>query len=161
MDRKIENVSLVVEQSTVKLEEAITTAKEVQRKAESMQIELISVLSIFAAIVIAFSGSLTFIGSAVVSASNTFVLKLIFILLICAFCLFNSIVVMLYLVGKIIGKELFLGCKAECCSCTIQKHSCYGIKKIQMRIPYVYYFNLFVVLFLIADILAWIAYRCM
>lgn len=159
MDQKIENVSLNVEKSTAKLEEAIATAKAVQNKAESIQTELISVLSIFAAIVIAFSGSLTFIGSAVTAASNTFILKLVFILLVCAICLFNSIVVMLYLIGKIIGKELFLGCKADCCSCTLQKHRCSSIKKIRMRIPYVFYFNIFVILFLIADFVMWIIYR--
>ncbi|MBS6956577.1 MAG: hypothetical protein KH230_25575 [Enterocloster asparagiformis] len=155
-NQKTADLSNRMENLSIKMDEATQKLVVATKKAESIQSELISVLSIFAAIVIAFSGGLSLLGNALSIASNTYICKIILILLICGFVLFNTIFLLMYLVGKLTGRSVFADCEMEFCNCKVDgKAKCGGIKKVVKRLPYVFYFNLFVTIFVIIDIVVW------
>lgn len=123
-------------------------------RANTMQTELISILSIFSAIVITLSGGFSFLGSSV-TAINTakYYESVIIIALICGIVLFNTIFLMMYFVSKLTGRNIYAACITQDCSMCSQK--CGELKKIKKRIPYVYYFNVAAVIGIIADLIVW------
>ncbi|RFZ77306.1 hypothetical protein DS742_19130 [Lacrimispora amygdalina] len=150
LSRRLETAREEMNTSTKKLSKA-------SKKAESIQTELISVVSVFSAIVISFSGSLSFIGSAINGIRDTYICKMILTLLICGFILFNTTFLLMYLVGKIIGRSILADCESEKCDCKNgEKPKCAELKKIRKRLPYVFYFNIVIILFTIIDILVWL-----
>lgn len=155
-NQKTADLSNRMEALNTKMDSATQKLVAATQKAESIQTELISVLSIFAAIVIAFSGGLSLLGNALSIAHNTYICKIILILLICGFVLFNTIFLLMYLVGKLTGRSVFADCEMEFCNCKANgKAKCSGIKKVIKRLPYVFYFNIFVIILVIVDIIVW------
>lgn len=149
LSKRMQEINTNMEASTKKL--TIAT-----KKAESIQTELITVLSIFAAIVISFAGGLNFLGNTISGASNTYICKMILLLLICGFILFNTIFMLMYLIGKITGRSIFADCEMESCNCKSDgKPKCNGFVKVRKRLPYVYYFNITVIICSIIDIIVW------
>lgn len=137
----------------------ISTSKKLNKatkKADSIQTELISVLSIFSAIVIAFSGGINLLGNTLQSTANTYICQIILLLLICGLVLFNTLFLLIYLVGKLTGRSVFADCEMEYCNCKADgKPKCKGLTKIRKRLPYVFYFNILITIFAIIDIVVW------
>ena len=136
--------------------ELVTATAELSlasKKASSMQTEVIAVLSIFAGIVFTFSGGLTFLGSAITSiyeAQHYEVVVLVAI--ICGMVIFNTIFLLMYLVGKITDRNIYAKCKTQDCSCDKQ---CYGLRRVRRRLPYVYWLNMICVAGIIVDCIVW------
>lgn len=127
-------------------------------KADSMGTQLVTVLGIFAAIVLAFSGGLSILGNAMVAVAEAEIViyKLAFICLLTGLILFNIIFMLMYFVAKIIGKSIYAECKVKDCRCEEGKNDkCKAIHKVKRRLPYVFYFNTVVVVLMVADIVVW------
>lgn len=138
------------------LKDATDELKSAKKTVSTMQTELISVLSIFAAIVLAFSGSLSFIGNALNGMSNTSFFKATFFVVLCGIVVFNLIFLMMYIVGKLTGRNIYARCESENCSCGENgKPKCNGIKRIQKRLPYIFWVNLILLVMMVLDIVAW------
>lgn len=129
---------------------------DAKEKISTVQTELIAVLSIFAAIVLAFSGSISYFSSALSGMQDTNFFKMVAIVLLCGFCVFNLIFAMMYVVGKITRRNIYAKCQNEDCICKEDgKNTCGTLKRIRKRLPYVFWFNIAVLILLILDIVAW------
>lgn len=147
------------------LELATAQLKEVNQKAENMMTQVISVLSIFAAIVVAFAGGINFLGNAISSIQNVYIYKSVLICMICGLVLFNLVFLMMYIVGKIINRSIFARCDTECSSENPNKSSCKcgsdctkscgGFNRIRKRLPYVFWVNIAGLSICALDVLAW------
>lgn len=89
------------------LRTATDELEKAQKTVSSMQTELIAVLSIFAAIVLAFSGNISFLGNTLSGIKEVCLFKTAFFVLLCGLIIFNSIFLMMYIVGKIIGRNIY------------------------------------------------------
>lgn len=74
-------------------------------KLESNKISSITTLTIFSAVVLAFSGGITFEAGIFKGLENTSVYRLVNTIALTGFILFNTIFALLYLVGKLSGKK--------------------------------------------------------
>ena len=83
------------------LKQATKELNDARQSVSSVQTELIAVLSIFAAIVLTFSGSLSLLGSIFSEISKAPVFKSILFLLLVGLVVSNIIFLLLYIVGKI------------------------------------------------------------
>ncbi len=145
-----------LQQATMELEQTTPELVKANKKADSLQTELIAVLSIFAAIVITFSGGITFLGSVMTSIKDVnYFESIILAAIVCGMVLFNTIFLMMYMVSKITERSIYAKCLTENCSCEGQNCKCSGIKRIRKRLPYVYYFNVFAVVGIAADLVIW------
>ncbi|MDE5757308.1 MAG: hypothetical protein K2H85_01720, partial [Allobaculum sp.] len=130
-------------------------------KANSLQTELVVVLSIFAAIVMTFSGGFSLMGNVMTSITNTIeVEKVIIIAIVCGIFFFDTLFLMMYLVAKITGRNILSGCETDDCSCqkkrfkkSICKCSCFN--RLRRRLPYVFYFNLLCIIGIIITCIEW------
>jgi len=169
LERRLEQAQSEAHATTTALEksqESIASAtkklSKAERKASSLQGEIISVLSIFSAIVIATSGGFSFISASISSLSSGIPFhRVLCVICLCGIALFNSVFVLLYMVGKIIDRSVYTACgsstnedkSAACHACT---HNCCSLRKIRKRLPYVFWFNATMILFLIIVGLRWL-----
>ncbi|HBF6167117.1 TPA: hypothetical protein KOS52_003448, partial [Clostridioides difficile] len=114
------------------------TLAECQENISSAQSEFISILSIFAAVIIAFLGGMSLIGSALNNMDNVSKYRLIFVLLTIGFIMFNVIYMLLYIVSKLVHGKIYME-KKECKGCEDRKISNCLIN----RHPLLFYYNYF------------------
>lgn len=150
LERKNQDLQDQIVKSTKELTEA-------KGKIESVQTELIGVLSIFAAIVLTFSGGLSLLGGAFSSIASASFYKIIITCICCGFVLCNTIFMLMYLISKIMGRNIYARCKKADCTCGQDgAPSCCGIKRIRKRLPYVFWINVFFVLLSILTMVIWL-----
>lgn len=141
------------------LEKASEDLARANRKADSLQTELIAVLSIFAGIVVAFSGGFTFLGSVMTAIKDVkYFESVVLLALVCGMVIFNTIFLMMYLVSKITERNIYAKCVTEDCSCKRKGKvfKCNVINRCRRRLPYVFYFNVCAVVGIIIDVIIWV-----
>ncbi|MFU0834004.1 MAG: hypothetical protein ACFWUC_13860 [Oscillospiraceae bacterium] len=126
--------------------------EDLQNTKMALNTQSITVLSIFSAIVISFFGGINFIGNAISSAYQTQIFKVIMIILIAGLVLFNVIFLLLYMVSRIIEKNIYAKCKTDDCSCDPR---CCGFNRFRHRLPYVFWINIFLVVLTVIDAIVW------
>lgn len=151
---RMDEIKLVGSKTSSDKEEimiAVNTAnEEIARARESIDgflAQVVSVLGIFAGIVITFSVST---GLATETFSNIDSLnfyKTLFYLLALGFILFNVIFMMMYMISKIAKYNLAVKCRnKECYKCT---EKCLAVARLNKKYPYVFWFNLFIIVFMV------------
>ncbi len=155
LQTRLQNV-VELEKSLEKLDDNID---KVTSKTSNLETEIVGVLSIFSAIIIAFFGGFSFIGNALVAINNAEIYKTVLVVLVCGAVLVNAIFILLYLVSKIMDKSIYAKCVCHDCSeCRDQygNMKCTPRKRVKNRLPFFYYFNLFALIFVMLDIAVWI-----
>lgn len=112
--------------------------KVIQTNMKNSTTESITILSIFAGIVMAFSGGMSFISNAISGINKIGPYRLAIFILLIGNVMFNVIFLLLYMIGKITGKYTGSnnGCPKARTHCECRKFSCYIIKY-----PYIAWFN--------------------
>ena len=139
---KLEAQQRIIEIQTMELD---NQCKEVSKSVKNAQNEMMAVLSIFSAVVIAFFGGINFITSAITSLDNAPLYKSVFITLIAGFVIFNSIIILMYLITQIIGRDFF--------NCSCENKKCTGFKQIFKHMPYVFWTNVGIFVLILACVL--------
>lgn len=80
-------------------------------KLENNKVSSITTITIFSAVVLTFSGSIAFESGILQGMHTVSACRLIFAIALTGFILFNTIFVLLYLVGRLVGKPISKGCK--------------------------------------------------
>lgn len=83
----------------------------IDEKLESNKISSITTLTIFSAVILAFSGGITFESGIFKGMVESSAYRLVFTIALSGFILFNTIFALLYLVGKMAGKRISTKCK--------------------------------------------------
>ena len=141
-------------------EENLSTVKselEIANKhASTLQTELITVLGIFAAIIMTFSGGFSLLGGVMSAISEAHDYEMIVLgAIICGMVMFNTLFLMMYLIGKITDRNIYARCRTENCSCE-DRVKCSGISRIKKRLPYVFYFNILCMIGIAIDCAVWL-----
>lgn len=78
--------------------------KKAVRKIKNLQLEVVSILAIFAAIVVAFSGGISILGSALSGVGQVGLPDLAFVVTLCGIVLFNTVAFLMHVVFWIIRR---------------------------------------------------------
>ena len=76
--------------------------KKARKEAQGSKMELVAILSIFAALVISFSGGLTYMGGTISSSGDASIGSTVFSVLVCGLMLFNIIAFLMIMVVVIV-----------------------------------------------------------
>lgn len=152
-----------------KLNEQIHQKKE---QLASINNNHLSILGIFSGIVMVFFGGLS-IASETMKFADISIMRLVLIVSLVGFIIFNSIFVLIYLISKLTSSDSDL--RVKCNKCTDQialtcdscdkNHSanicqdmkpCIPIVKIKNLYPIVYYINLMFISFIAVDFIVWL-----
>lgn len=102
---------------------SLAQAKSFVSEVARSKAEVITVLGIFAAILIGVNGSMDIATGAFAMLSSVYIYKIVALTLLVILGLFNAIFLLLYLVAKITGRELFSVCKDSTC----ENYACWGV----------------------------------
>lgn len=142
-------------ESNENLKTSNSNLEQANRKADTIQTELIAMLSIFAAIVIAFSGGITLLGNSISSISNAkHYESVIMAAIICGMVMFNTIFLLMYFVSKLTQRNINVSCEALVCMACKNKN-CKWLSKIRKRYPYVFYYNCLSIVGILIDLGIW------
>lgn len=157
-EAKVKVISKEEQSLNNKFNEINEKMKGISEKANKLQTDLFTIISIFTAIVITFSFGTNYAGIIFNNIASTNIFRLIFIIVLLGLVMFNIIFALLYFVGKLTGNSLLIQCKnGDCQNCskkTAGKQS--FLCKVENKAPYVLSFNLFLILLIIVDIVIWL-----
>lgn len=148
-----------------KLESVNNQTNNLKKVIESSKSEHITILSIFAAIVLASLGGLSFLSSVLKGINEASIFRLVMISSICGFVLFNTLFMLLYIASRIIGRSIYTFCAEanDGADCTNENKkcskNCCGITRVRNRLPYVFWVNVIFLTFMVVDVFAWIVLR--
>lgn len=154
-EEKAEKAKESYTQALRKLEETNSILTEVDKLVEdskNIKVEVVTVLSIFAAIIMASVGGLSFSNTTLQVANQGSIFRISFLLIICGIVILNTIFGLMYIVSKIINRPIYTKCKTPDCSCAPQ---CKPLERLKNRLPYIYYLNLCMLVLLILVLLGW------
>ena len=151
LERKIRTVSSSNQQLIEHHTEQKTLIEKLGEKIENFNAQSITVLGIFAGIVMAFTGAFSLLGSAFSQINAVSFYRLLFLVLLVGFVLINSIFILIYMVGKLVNKSVASNCKYSTpspavssvnfrnrCECDPeQRRKCNPLKRFYRRYPFV------------------------
>lgn len=140
-------------------------------KLENNKISSITTLTIFSAVILAFSGGITFESGVFKGMVESSPYRLVFAIALSGFVLFNTIFALLYLVGKMANKKISTRCKylienikleGKCkrCGdgyCTKECNEVTTICKIIHKYTYVFTVDIILLYILYSDFFLWIS----
>ena len=149
---------------------------ELKNETSKVKTDFVTILSIFAAVIIGFAGVLGFGGNLMANLKDVLIYKAVFMMLISGLVLFNGIFVMLHIIAKLTGRSIAHRCTRHsrykfdlgkgiikhnthygCDTCTV--NNCKVTNKLQIRFPYTTYFNKIFAIGLLATSFTWIMYE--
>lgn len=136
--QKIEDVKVGIKEAQISKNNILQELDSANKKIETVQAELITVLSIFSAIILTFSFGVSSFSGIFSNLKDAPFLKSSFFILLSGFIMVNLLFAMMYFVAKITNRNIYARCKTDNCTCD---NICEGIKRVKMRLPYIYYFN--------------------
>lgn len=111
INQRINDISTAVDNIRPITTEAKKQMDKIDDKLENNKISSITTLTIFSAVVLAFSGGITFEAGIFKGMVESSTYRLVFTIALTGFILFNTIFALLYLVGKMAGKTISTQCK--------------------------------------------------
>lgn len=145
-----------VQRANKALDKVNKGVKKANQQANKVQSQMATILGIFAAIVIAFSGGLTVLGNSISAIGQAqYPESIVLALIICGIVIFDTLSYLMYMISRIIDRNILIGCKAKSCAECNENYSCKWGTRVRKRFPYLFYFNLFAVLGIIVDMIVW------
>ncbi|WP_338631131.1 hypothetical protein [Clostridium baratii] len=113
--------------------------KQMYKDIDNSNSKSITILGIFSGIVMAFTGGLSFIASSLQNMNQVSVYRLVLVITLLSVGIFNSIFMLMYMIGKLTG--LYMGWE---CNCENKKRGCSKkrIRCVVVRYPLVVWFNI-------------------
>lgn len=145
-------VTEYINQIGKKVSNTVKNARDISHTAENLKTEMVSILAIFAAIILAFTGSLTVLGGVVAAVNEAQLYRLLLVTIFCIWGLFNTIYLLLCVVSRICEKNLSADCGRSSCRECPDKETCKGIRRFLRQSPYVVGFNALLIIMCVAII---------
>ena len=95
-------------------EKALNNLESVEKKINDSTAQSITILGIFAGIVMAFTGGLSFIASSLQNINAISKYRLVFVIILLAAAIFNVIFMLIYVIGKLTGAYIGSNCNCDC-----------------------------------------------
>lgn len=125
------------------VEEQVKQITDTKEKLNSVQTELVTILGVFAGIVVGFSTSFQLLAQSFAHLDDVHFHKMIAYLCVIGVIMFDSIFLLLFAVARVSKRSLALRCKKEECSKCKNDYPCKNtFRQVQKKYPYVIWFNI-------------------
>lgn len=167
--QEVDEIKSYLDKQTKDMKNIDSELKSKKEQLSSINNNHISILGIFSGIVMVFFGGLSFATNAFQFTSIS-ILRLTFIICLVGFIMFNSIFLLIYLIGKLTSTEISTKCNvctdklaSTCESCDKNGFasitSCNPINKIKNLYPALFYIDLCLLTFIAVDFTIWLYIR--
>ena len=135
-----ENNTKIADHET-KIKDHKAKIKDHEAKIRDINTQSITVLSIFSAVVMAFTGAFSLLGSAFAKI-DTDMYRVVFVTLLTGFILFNTLFMLLYTIAKMTGKKIHTRCsKTRRDKCPKKCIGCNGVQRLIRKYSFVLWPN--------------------
>ncbi|AJQ26923.1 hypothetical protein [Pelosinus fermentans] len=152
---KLERGTQKLDDESKKLETAKASLDKTIEETENLKTEVVTIIGIFAAIMLAFVGGMNFTSATLTSMHQSSIYKVAFISVICGFTFFNTILCLMYIVSRMTKRNIYSQCNNGDCIDGQCEEACGLGTKIKKRLPYVYWINSILLWGLVIVVLAW------
>lgn len=154
---KIKYVGNKISQQMNQTKDEITAKRkemeEIDQKINSIHSETISILGIFAGLVIGFATSFQLLSNSLSNLNDVLISKLLIFVSVVGIILFNCLFFLMFAVARVSGRSLAMKCKRENCDkCPYDKKCKSTIGQFFRKYPYVLWFNIAMVIIILAGI---------
>ena len=169
LSKDIDNMRPTIVRAESAVDKVDSKIEKIDSKLESNKISSLTTLTIFSAVVLSFSGGITFEAGIFKGMSEASPYRLIFTIALTGFILFNTIFVLLYLVSKLADKNIGAKCKywsnngsnsnLNICGngfCNKQCHSSNVFCRIIHKYSYVAFVNIVLIWTMYIDFFLWV-----
>lgn len=104
-ENKIFRLDNKIEESQIKLSDIEKKLKKAEEKIESSQKEYIAILGIFAAIILAFTGGITFSTSVLENMHSSSIYRVVLVILLIGFTLVNMLYLLFMFIDKLVRED--------------------------------------------------------
>lgn len=139
------------------LSDNVNSAK---KEAENLKASQVTVLGLFISILVGLLGQLYVVGKSLSDITNSENLgPLLILIIIASVCTISAVVTLLYIVAKIIDKDLLSKCPKSN-ACNTCSHCIVTVQRIKYRLPYLYgFYQIAMVLLLLVIIIFYIPWN--
>lgn len=154
--RRLKTEFETLSKKSAKLDAGLEVAK---KTVDSQQTSAITVIGLFSAIIMSFFGGISFSGQALEALSKSSPIRLVFVLSLLGFVLFNLLFLILYIIGKLTERKICSKCSQsnhetqKVCTCQKQGFWC---KMVRMY-PYVLWTNFILVFLMVCMSAIWVS----
>ena len=135
-------ISQEMENTKADISEKRKEMEDIDQKINSIHSETISILGIFAGLVIGFATSFQLLSKSLENLNDVYISKLLIIVAIIGIILFNCLFFLMFSVARISGRSLAMKCKRENCDrCPYEKPCKSTFGQFFKKYPYVFWFN--------------------
>lgn len=146
-----------ISKQSKELSDNVNSAK---KEAENLKASQVTVLGLFISILVGLLGQLYIVGKSLSDIINSENLgPLLILIIIASVCTISAVVTLLYIVAKIIDKDLLSKCPKSN-ACNTCSHCIVTVQRIKYRLPYLYgFYQIAMVLLLLVIIIFYIPWN--
>lgn len=162
-EESLNKLRIEIEAETKKNNE-IAKISFIHKETENLNNQLVSILGIFAGIILAFFGGISIISSSLSNMHLVSRYKIVFVITLIGLIVIDSISILMLSIGKIIGKDLhktlceFNDC-SQCNKCKVtykQKNRKFiSVRMFRKKYPFIIFINAIFIAFLFVDVILW------
>lgn len=151
----LEKISADYKQSEKDFKEAKQDFKEVREYMSNARSEYVTILGIFAAIMLAGIGGFSVLGGFAKEVTTISNYRFFTIVSFLGLILFNVVFMLIYMIARLTGKNIYTICtnskKDRNSDCTKGdcENNCCGLERVRRRLPYIFWSNLVLVVVII------------
>ena len=154
LEKQLKDNTLSVRKTGKKLKDASKELTKAQATIDSLRSESVTVLSIFAAIMLAGIGGFSVLGNFVKAVSDISNYRFFITASFLGLILFNVVFMLIYMIARLTGKNIYTICtdshkdiNSDCVYSNCNNNCC-GINRVRKRLPYIFWSNV-----ILADII--------
>lgn len=156
LEERVENIEKNGEKNNGIVLDAKEKINEFMPKLEKNNMSVITTLTIFSAIIMAFTGSITFASGIYSEISSVSAYRITFVTTLFGAVVINLIFMLLYIIGKLVDKNIGLRCKHskngyDCSECTKTYTLSSAHCILSKQYPFIFYVDIVLALILYYD----------
>lgn len=163
-EESLENLRVEIKAEAESNTKIVEEIKSIQRETENLNNQLVSILGIFAGIILAFFGGISIISSSLSNMHLVSIYKIVFVITLIGMIIIDSISILMLAIGKIIGKDLhktlceFDNC-AQCKKCKVnskqKRLKLINIRMFSKKYPFIIFINAVFIALIFTDVILW------
>lgn len=143
LEAELKRKEELIKNLSAEVKKANDDLSAVNNKYEKSTTDIIAVLGIFSAVVMVFFGGFSYISNAITTLSSVSLNRASIICLVAGFVTMNTIVTVMYMISKIIGRDVTAYCKKnETGTCKGCEKKCSSLLKLCRKLPFVFWLNI-------------------
>lgn len=163
-EESLDKLRKEIEEETKKNNEIADKISYIHKETENLNNQLVSILGIFAGIILAFFGGVSIISSSLSNMHLVSRYKIVFVITLIGLIVIDCISILMLTIGKIIGKDLhktlceFDDC-SQCQKCKVnskqKSRKFINARMFRKKYPFVIFINAIFIVFIFVDVLLW------